>query len=146
MKQIHTKTGALILSLMLLLSGCTSSLVRDDVKRTAGVEGHCSGAEWVDDSSIAVLPVPVVAFVVPHFDLHKISGEPYLNRCGASTRVINREVTMNRTACIPAGLTRIITLGVWQWCPAHVSWSADVLGEAPQSASARPDDRPNQKS
>ncbi len=146
MKRIHGKTGALILSMALLLSGCTSSLVRDDVKRTAGVEGHCSGAEWVDDSSIAVLPVPVVAFIVPHFDLHKISGEPYLNRCGASTRVINREVTMNRTACIPAGLTRIITLGVWQWCPAHVSWSADVLGETPQPASARPDDRSNQKS
>ena len=33
---------------------------------------------------------------------------------------------MNRTACVPAGLTRIATLGVWQWCPASVSWEADV--------------------
>ena len=140
MKQTYTKTSALMLSVVLLLSGCTSTLVRDDVKRTVGVEGHCSGSEWVDNSSIAVLPVPVVAFIVPHFDLHKISGEPYLNRCGASTRVINREVTMNRTACIPAGLTRILTLGVWQWCPSRVSWSADVLSEAPQPTGARPDD------
>lgn len=146
MKQIHSKTGVLILSMALLVSGCTSSLVRDDVKRTAGVEGHCSGAEWVDDSSIAVLPVPVVAFIVPHFDLHKISGEPYLNRCGASTRVINREVTMNRTACIPAGLTRIITLGVWQWCPAHISWSADVLTEATKPAGQPTDEQTKGKS
>jgi hypothetical protein len=100
----------------------------------------------VDDSSIAVLPVPIVAFIVPHFDLHKVSSEPYLNRCGASTRVVNRDVSVNRTACLPAGLTRIVTLGVWQWCPARVAWSADVLGEAPQPASAQPDDRSNQKS
>jgi uncharacterized protein YceK len=134
MKQIQTKTSALILSIALLLSGCTSTLVRDDVKRTAGLEGHCAGSEWVDNSSLAVLPVPVVAFFVPHFDLHKVSSEPYLNRCGVSTRVVNRDVSVNKTACIPAGLTRIITLGVWQWCPAHVTWSADVLAEGPRPA------------
>jgi hypothetical protein len=134
MKQIHTKTSALILSIVFLLSGCTSTLVRDDVKRTTGLDGHCAGSEWVDDSSLAVLPVPVVAFFVPHFDLHKVSSEPYLNRCGASTRVVNRDVSVNKTACIPAGLTRIITLGVWQWCPAHVTWSADVLAEGPRPA------------
>lgn len=132
MKQIQTKTSALILSIALLLSGCTSTLVRDDVKRTAGLDGHCAGSEWVDNSSLAVLPVPVVAFFVPHFDLHKVSSEPYLNRCGASTRVVNRDVSVNKTACIPAGLTRIITLGVWQWCPAHMTWSADVLAEGPK--------------
>ena len=146
MRQIPLKTRTAILSAVLLLSGCTSTLVRDDVKRTAGLDGHCSGSEWVDDSLIAVLPVPIVAFIVPHFDLHKVSSEPYLNRCGASTRVVNRDVSVNRIACLPAGLTRIVTLGVWQWCPARVTWSADVLGEAPQPVSARPDDRSNQKS
>lgn len=80
----------------------------------------------MDDSSIAVLPVPVVAFFVPHVDLHEIESAEYLNRCGEPARVINRDVTVDRTACIPAGLTRIITLGVWQWCPAYVSWTADV--------------------
>jgi hypothetical protein len=129
MRQIHSKTGACILAVSLFLSGCTSTLVRDDVKRTTGLEGHCAGSEWVDDSSLAVLPVPVVAFFVPHFDLHKVSSEPYLHRCGDSTRVVNRDVSVNTTACIPAGLTRIVTLGVWQWCPAHVAWSADVLAD-----------------
>ena len=119
MRQVHSKTSALILSIALLLSGCTSTLVRDDVKRTAGLGGHCSEGERVDDSSLAVLPVPVVAFFVPHFDLHKVASEPYLNRCGASTRVVNRDVSVNKTACIQAGLTRIITLGVWQWCLAR---------------------------
>jgi hypothetical protein len=33
---------------------------------------------------------------------------------------------VNRTACIPLGLTRIITLGVFQYCTAHVSWDADL--------------------
>ena len=91
-----------VFSIALLLSGCTSTLVRDNVKRTAGLDGHCAGSEWVDDSSLAVLPVPVVAFFVPHFDLHKVTGEPYLNRCGASTRVVNRDVSVNKTARIPA--------------------------------------------
>ena len=91
MQQVYSKTGALFLSITLLLSGCTSTLVRDDVKRTTGLEGHCAGSEWADNSSLAILPVPVVAFFVPHFDLHKVSSEPYLNRCGASTRVVNRD-------------------------------------------------------
>lgn len=114
------------------LSGCSTMLIRDDVKRTTIAEAHCSGGEWVDDSSIAVLPVPVVAFFAPHVDLNRIKGAEYLNRCGEAARVINRDVRVNRTACIPAGLTRIITLGVWQWCPAYVSWTADVkaAGEA----------------
>jgi hypothetical protein len=109
------------------MSGCTTRLIHDDVRRAAQPEAHCTGGEWTDDSSIAWLPVPIVAFVVPHANLHDIAGERYLDRCGESTRVVNREVSVNRTACIPAGLTRFITLGVWQWCPAYVSWQADVV-------------------
>ena len=146
MRPFRSKLYASILSATLLLSGCTSTLVHDDVKRSAGLVGHCSGSEWVDDSSIAVLPVPIVAFVTPHFDLHKVSSEPYLNRCGTSTRVVNREVAVNRLACMPAGLTRIITLGVWQWCPARVNWSADVLADTPRPASISLDDQQHQKS
>ena len=134
MGKVPSRQSVLIWALTLSLAGCTSTVVRDDVKRTAGLDGHCAGSEWVDDSSMAVLPVPIVAFFVPHFDLHKVSGESYLNRCGASTRVVNRDVSVNRTACIPTGLTRIITLGVWQWCPAHVAWSADLLSDKPRSA------------
>lgn len=116
---------SIVASLSFVLGGCTTALVHDDV-RYPKTEAHCSGSQGVDDSSIAVLPVPVVAFVVPHVDLHDIKADEYLKRCGDPTKLINRKVTVNRTACIPAGLTRIITLGVWQWCPASVSWEADV--------------------
>lgn len=146
MHAFSSKPSIYFLSATLLLSGCTSTLVRDDVKRTAGLEGHCHGSEWVDDSSIAVLPVPIVAFITPQVDLHHVASEPYLNRCGASTRVVNREVSVNRLACMPAGLTRIITLGVWQWCPARVTWSADVLADPPRSTSVSLEDQRNQKS
>lgn len=146
MRAEHSNTIACALSIILILSGCASTLVRDDVKRTAGLGGHCAGSEWADDSSLAVLPVPLVAFFVPHFDLHKISSDPYLNRCGDSTRVVNRDVSVNKIACIPAGLTRIITLGVWQWCPAHVAWSADVLGDASRPAAAPPGEGSKPKS
>ena len=135
MQTFRSKMSLFVMTASMLLSGCVSTLVHDDVKRTTGIDGHCSGSQWVDDSSIAVLPVPVVAFLTPHIDLRDVSSEPYLNRCGASTRVINRDVSVNRVACIPAGLTRIVTLGVWQWCPARVTWSADVLADTPRSAS-----------
>jgi hypothetical protein len=116
---------ALLASTSLFFAGCTTALVRDDV-RYPKTEAHCSGSQGVDDSSIAVLPVPVVAFVVPHANLHDIKADDYLKRCGDPTKLINRKVEVNRTACIPAGLTRIITLGIWQWCPATISWEADV--------------------
>ncbi|MGE3978113.1 MAG: hypothetical protein AB7F94_11060 [Nitrospira sp.] len=115
----------IVMSVSLLLGGCTTALVHDDVKYPK-TGAHCSGSQGVDDSSIAVLPVPVVAFVVPHANLHEIRADDYLKRCGDPTTLINRKVEVNRTGCIPAGLTRIITLGVWQWCPARVSWEADV--------------------
>ncbi len=115
----------LISSAVLLLAGCSSVLVRDDVKYPQ-TGAHCSGSEGADDSSIAVLPVPVVAFIVPHANLHDIKADQYLKRCGDPTKLINRKVEVSRVACIPAGLTRIITLGIWQWCPASVSWEADV--------------------
>lgn len=143
MQPFRSHVSAYLLSATLLLSGCTSTLVHDEVKRTAGLEGHCAGSEWVDDSSIAVLPIPIVAFIAPQVDLRDVSSEPYLNRCGASTRVVNREVSVNRLACMPAGLTRIITLGVWQWCPARITWSADVLGDIPWSAGVLAEDRRN---
>ena len=140
MQTFRSKMSMFVVTASILLSGCASTLVHDDVKRTAGIDGHCSGSQWVDDSSIAVLPVPVVAFVTPHIDLRTVSSEPYLNRCGASTRVINRDVSVNRVACLPAGLTRIVTLGVWQWCPARVTWSADVLADRPRPANVSLDE------
>ncbi|MBH0190108.1 MAG: hypothetical protein HP493_15040, partial [Nitrospira sp.] len=51
---------SLILSSTLILSGCTKALIHDDVKH-AQTGAQCSGSEGVDDSSLAVLPIPVVA-------------------------------------------------------------------------------------
>jgi hypothetical protein len=110
----------------LVLSGCSQALVKDDTRHASGGTAHCSGAEWTDDSSLAVLPIPVVAFLMPHTDLNDIKADDYLKRCGDSTKLINREVDVGRGACFPAALTRIVTLGIWQWCPARVSWEADV--------------------
>lgn len=146
MQAFRSKMSLFVVTASILLSGCASTLVHDDVKRMARIDGHCSGSQWVDDSSIAVLPVPVVAFVTPHIDLRTVSSEPYLNRCGASTKVINRDVSVNRVACLPAGLTRIVTLGVWQWCPARVTWSADVLADRPRPANVSLDEQTKQKS
>ncbi|MDH3504929.1 MAG: hypothetical protein OEZ41_04665 [Nitrospirota bacterium] len=119
--------ATITLGLLSSLAGCSTILVKDNTTPPLQSRVHCSGEKWVDDSSIAVLPIPVVAFFVPHADLHEIQGESSLQQCGESARVVNREVTLNRTACIPAGLSRIVTLGIWQWCPVHVNWEADVI-------------------
>jgi len=105
------------------LTGCTT-LVNDPVRQTTAAEAHCSGTEWADNSSVAVLPIPVVAFFVPHADIHDIKADDFLKRCGEPARLINRHVEVSRVACVPAALTRIITLGIWQWCPARVSWDS----------------------
>ncbi len=122
----HLRTVHLVLAGLLITAGCTTSIVKDPERRVSADAAHCSGSETVDDSSVAVLPIPVVAFFVPHADLNDIRAEEYLKRCGESSKLRNRRVEVSRTACIPAGLTRFITLGVWQWCPANVSWEADV--------------------
>jgi PBP1b-binding outer membrane lipoprotein LpoB len=121
-----SKLNSLILAAILLLSGCSHELVKDDTVRTSSGTDHCSGSEWTDDSSLAVIPIPVVAFFSPHTDLHDINADNYLKRCGDVTRLVNRKVEVGHGACVPASLTRVLTLGIWQWCPAYVSWEADV--------------------
>ncbi len=116
----------LSLASILILSGCTHTLVKDDTHSDSARSAHCSGAEWTDDSTIAVLPIPVVALVMPHADINGIKADDYLKRCGDTTKLINRKVNVGYGACVPAALTRILTLGIWQWCPARVSWEADV--------------------
>ena len=125
-KTIRSKLSLLFLTTLLILSGCTHVLVKDDTRNDSAGTVHCSGAEWTDDSTLAVLPIPVVALLMPHTDLNDIKADDYLKRCGDSTKLINREVVVGHGACVPAVLTRILTLGIWQWCPAHVSWEADV--------------------
>lgn len=120
-----------------VLAGCSSTLVDDPKQQVAADAARCEGSEFVDDSSVAVLPVPIVAFFVPHADTGDIKAEQYLNRCGEPAKLKNREVKVDRMACVPAGLTRIITLGVWQWCPANVSWEADVNPATAEATSGK---------
>lgn len=123
---LYFKLVILIISAILVLSGCTHNLVKDEARNDSVGTSHCSGSEWADDSTLAVLPIPVVAFLMPHTDLNDIKADDYLKRCGDPTKLINRKVEVGHGACVPAVLTRILTLGIWQWCPAHVSWEADV--------------------
>ena len=117
-----------VVTAAILLVGCSTTLVQDAKRPLSGKVAHCEGSETVNDSSIAVLPIPVVAFFVPHMDVNEIRANDYVKRCGDRRNLVNREVKVSRTACIPAALTRFLTLGIWQWCPASVSWEADVVG------------------
>ncbi len=115
------------LCVVVFLAGCTSTLVKDDTKQSRADTAPCSGSTWADDSTLASIPIPIVAFLVPHPSLHDIKADNYLKRCGDTTKLVNREVDVSHAACIPTVVTRIITLGIWQWCPAHVTWKADVI-------------------
>jgi uncharacterized protein YceK len=128
MKRIMLRPKLILLtfSVILVLSGCTHVLVKDDTRNDSVGMAHCLGAEWVDDSTLAVLPIPVVALLMPHTDLNDIKADDYLKRCGDPAKLINRKVDVGHGACVPTVLTRFLTLGIWQWCPAHVSWEADV--------------------
>ena len=119
-------------ALALLVAGCSHTLVRDEATRSLPA-APCEGDEWADDSSLAVVPIPVVAFLSPHVDLSEIEADDYLKRCGDTTTLVNRHFEVSRAACVPASLTRILTLGVYQWCPSHVSWKADVTNPGPQT-------------
>jgi uncharacterized protein YceK len=113
--------------IVLLLSGCHTVLVQDPVKPVPMDSAYCEGSQWRDDSSISMVPVPVIAFLFPHTDMYVIQPEEYLRQCAPSSQMVNREVMVSRDACIPAGLTRLITFGIWQWCPAYVVWIADIV-------------------
>jgi len=121
---------------MAMVPGCTYSLVHDNPTAPPNVVAHCQGSENIDDSSIAVVPIPAVAFLSPHTELHQIEPDDYLNRCGHSTQLVNRDVTLDKTNCVPASVTEILTLGIWQWCPATISYYADVVGPSPGKVSA----------
>ncbi len=36
--------------------------------------------------------------------------------------------------CVPTVITRLLTLGIWHWCPANVSYEADVAVPGPRAA------------
>jgi hypothetical protein len=115
------------------LTACSRALVHDPtVSASTPLAGHCAGSEWADNSSLAAVPIPVVAFLSPQVDLNKIEADDYLKRCGDPTGLTNRDVEVDSSACVPASITRIVTLGIYQWCPAHVDWAADVATQPTQ--------------
>jgi hypothetical protein len=87
---------------------------------------HCSGTETMDNSMIAVFPMPILAFASPTQEVNEITADDVLRRCGPSDRLANTRVEVDRGWCVPTVVTRLLTLGIWHWCPATVSWDADV--------------------
>jgi hypothetical protein len=122
----------------LLLSGCTALTTQrlvDERGRpapsTARTVSHCAGSEWTDNSMMAVVPIPIIGLGMPTQEINEINPDEVLSKCGPPDQLINRRVDVDRTACVATVLTRVISFGVWQWCPAHVSWEADVTAPAP---------------
>ena len=122
------------------LAGCTALttqvLVNESGRPRPAGTVHCSGSEWTDNSLIAVVPIPIIGLGMPTQELNEIKTDDVLSACGPSDRLTNRRVEVNRAMCIPTVLTRVISLGVWQWCPADVSWDADVTPPGPRAAAA----------
>lgn len=125
-------------AMVLFLSGCTALTTQRLVDERGRPEpsnartvSHCSGSEWQDNSVIAVVPIPIIGLGMPTQEINEIKADDVLSKCGPPDRLINRRVDVDRTACIPTVLTRVISLGVWQWCPANVSWDADVTAPQP---------------
>ena len=122
----------------LLLSSCTAltrQVLVDERARpvppnTAKVT-HCSGSEWQDNSMMAVVPIPIIGLGMPTQEINEIKADDVLSKCGPPDRLVNRRVEIDRTACVPTVLTRVLSFGVWQWCPANVSWDADVTAPTP---------------
>ena len=111
----------------LLLNGCSTVMVQDPIIPVPMNSAYCEGTQWSDDSSVSMVPVPFFAFLFPHSDQYVIRPDDYLQQCAPSTQLVNREVIVDRNACILTGLTRILSFGVWQWCPAYVVWVADII-------------------
>ena len=127
----------LAMATALLLSGCTALtrqvLVEDKqpLPPNSTTISHCSGSEWQDNSMMAVVPIPIIGLGMPTQEINEIKADDVLAKCGPADRLANKKVEVDRTLCVPTVLTRVISFGVWQWCPADVSWSADVIQPAP---------------
>jgi hypothetical protein len=128
----------LVAAAALVLGGCTAltrQVLVDERARpippNSTTVSHCSGSEWQDNSMMAVVPIPIIGLGMPTQEINEIKADDVLSKCGPPDRLVNRRVEVDRTACVPTVLTRVISFGVWQWCPANVSWDADVTAPAP---------------
>jgi hypothetical protein len=132
---------------LLLVAGCTALtrqvLVDEKAQPVpAGATTHCSGSEWMDNSMMAVVPIPIIGLGMPTQEINEIKSDDVLSKCGPPDRLLNRHVEVDRTACVPTVLTRVISFGVWQWCPASVSYQADVKQPEPPRTAEVPQPEP----
>ena len=120
---------------LLLVTGCTALtrqvLVDEKGQPRPASTTHCSGSEWMDNSVMAVVPIPIIGLGMPTQEINEITTDDVLSKCGPPDRLVNRHVEVDRTLCVPTVLTRVISFGVWQWCPANVSYEADVKQPEP---------------
>ena len=123
---------------VLLLSSCTALstdvLVNETGRPRPALSTHCAGSEWTDNSMIAVVPLPIISYASPTQEINEIKTDDVLSRCGPLDRLSNRRVEVDRTMCVPTVITRLLTLGIWHWCPANVSYEADVAVPGPRAA------------
>jgi hypothetical protein len=144
MASTRTRRGAWLAAATaaVALSGCTALtrqvLVDERAKPEAPVVSHCAGSEWTDNSMMAIVPIPIIGLGMPTQEINEIKADDVLSKCGPRDRLANERVEVDRTACVPTVLTRVISFGVWQWCPAKVSWQADVMAPAPERTTAAP--------
>jgi hypothetical protein len=119
----------------LCLTGCTALstqvLVDDRMQPQAPVVSHCAGHEWTDNSQMAVVPLPIIGFAMPTQEINEIEAPDVLSKCGPPERLVNRHVEVDRSMCVPMTITRVLSLGIWHWCPARVDWTADVTSPTP---------------
>jgi len=139
-RRIQVRPAALLVAAAALaMAGCTALtrnvLLKESQQPASAAVSHCSGSEWMDNSMIAVVPIPIVAFASPTQEVNEIKSDEVLRGCGPPERLANRHVEVERGLCVPLTLTRLMTLGVWHWCPADVSFDADVTAPAPAVAS-----------
>ena len=123
---------------VLLLSGCTALttdvLVNETGRPRPALSAHCAGSEWTDNSMIAVVPLPIISYASPTQEINEVKTDDVLSRCGPPDRLTNRRVEVDRSMCVPTVITRLLTLGIWHWCPANVSYEADVTVPASPAA------------
>src|SRR5439155_650924 len=135
---------------VLLLSGCTALttdvLVNETGRPRPALSTHCAGSEWTDNSMIAVVPLPIISYASPTQEINEVKTDDVLSRCGPPDRLTNRRVEVDRSMCVPTVITRLLTLGIWHWCPANVSYEADVTVPAsPAAAGGAPAAEPGSR-
>ncbi len=113
-------------ALILVEAGC-AAMVQDSRVSPPAQAKHCEGSEVITSTSMAALPIPLVAFFTPHVTLNSPDSSAILAKCGGKQQV-NRSARQNYAVCVPVYfLTYMITLGIAGVCPRIVSWEADVV-------------------